>query len=610
MASLMDILAGAGNLLDLPGSSLRDLLSGRNPFDQWATPFSDVNRASGRDVLQPFLGANEETGMSGWMDNPMEGFKDIAGFGAEVLLDPLNLVPLGAVGKALKGRKAVRSANAAMKAERGGKYAYVNPKVAGRVASEANPMTQVLPQLEMDRYRLLRKAREESPLVDSDLAELGLDYLTVEGYGPQFDELTQQIDTLRSQNPMKLLGYTPERPVVYHGGHDWSASATPENPYGMFDVNRLRTGEGGNMYGPGAYFAEAESTSRNYQDMVRSKLTRGLVDDPELLSEYFTPGRVVSSYSGQDQVVGFSPTGARRPGASGWTVQVRSILPGHTAENPRLGPLRTHSTSPNMSEVYAALGRKPPEARLYQLDMPPEAADRFVSWENPMNQQPVGVQDAIKERVPGFEDLATEYVGVWDQLGRAKTEMRRLKSYNPDYLDTPEGMRWLAAATQARNAQRSIVDDIARQTSLSPYDAEKLLEDPDSLTGGSIARILLGDSPQTASMSNAASLPQLGVSGSKNLANSTGRSTYNYAIWDQDLLNKMRIRAIDGQRVPINPTTLVEQVQQPLPRAADSPLVSTMNPMQLQPEPSPFPAAVAGAVYNALQAFNDRGGIQ
>jgi hypothetical protein len=111
MASLMDILAGAGNLLDLPGSSLRDLLSGRNPFDQWATPFSDVNRASGRDVLQPFLGANEETGMSGWMDNPMEGFKDIAGFGAEVLLDPLNLVPLGAVGKALKGRKAARKVN-------------------------------------------------------------------------------------------------------------------------------------------------------------------------------------------------------------------------------------------------------------------------------------------------------------------------------------------------------------------------------------------------------------------------------------------------------------------------------------------------------------------
>lgn len=144
MASLMDILAGAGNLLDLPGSSLRDILSGRNPFDQWATPFSDVNRASGRDVLQPFLGANEETGMAGWATNPMEGLKDIAGFGAEMLLDPLNLVPLGAVGKALKGRKAARQTNAAMKAERGGKYALVNPKVlAEKIPETVRPQARL-----------------------------------------------------------------------------------------------------------------------------------------------------------------------------------------------------------------------------------------------------------------------------------------------------------------------------------------------------------------------------------------------------------------------------------------------------------------------------------
>jgi hypothetical protein len=96
----------------------------------------------------------------------------------------------------------------------------------------------------------------------------------------------------------------------------------------------------------------------------------------------------------------------------------------------------------------------------------------------------------------------------------------------------------------------------------------------------------------------------------KNLAASTGRNSYNYAIWDQNLLNQMRVRAINGQRVPINPTTLVEQVQQPVARAADSPLMSTMNPMQLQAEPSSFPAAAAGAVYNALQTFNRHGGLQ
>jgi hypothetical protein len=145
MPGLLDYLGYAGNLLDLPGSSVRDLLSGRNPFDQWMTPFSDENRASGRDVLQPLLGANEETGVSGWLDNPMEGFKDVAGFGAEMLLDPLNFVSGAGVMRALKGAKAARGKNAAIAAENvanAGRYGYVNPKVAARQMDEiVNPIS-------------------------------------------------------------------------------------------------------------------------------------------------------------------------------------------------------------------------------------------------------------------------------------------------------------------------------------------------------------------------------------------------------------------------------------------------------------------------------------
>lgn len=118
MPGILDYLGYAGNLLDLPGSSVRDLLTGNNPFDQWATPFSDKNRASGRDVLRPLLGENEETGMSGWLTNPMEGLKDIAGFGVEVLADPLNFVSGGAVLRALRGGKAARAHNSLINATR------------------------------------------------------------------------------------------------------------------------------------------------------------------------------------------------------------------------------------------------------------------------------------------------------------------------------------------------------------------------------------------------------------------------------------------------------------------------------------------------------------
>lgn len=45
------VLAAVGNVLDLPGSAVRDMLAGENPFDQFASPLTSDNRLTGRDVL-------------------------------------------------------------------------------------------------------------------------------------------------------------------------------------------------------------------------------------------------------------------------------------------------------------------------------------------------------------------------------------------------------------------------------------------------------------------------------------------------------------------------------------------------------------------------------
>lgn len=83
-------VASVGNFLDLPGSSVRDLLAGENPFDQWLTPLTDENRVSGRQLLERRLGMrkNRETGLAGWLSDPGEGLRDLAGFATEVALDP------------------------------------------------------------------------------------------------------------------------------------------------------------------------------------------------------------------------------------------------------------------------------------------------------------------------------------------------------------------------------------------------------------------------------------------------------------------------------------------------------------------------------------------
>ena len=92
-------LSMVGNLLDLPGSMVRDALVWDNPLDQFKDPLShsDTGRsATGRDVLSRnfltswLISPNKETGMSGWADDPMEGVRDVAGFGVELATDPLS----------------------------------------------------------------------------------------------------------------------------------------------------------------------------------------------------------------------------------------------------------------------------------------------------------------------------------------------------------------------------------------------------------------------------------------------------------------------------------------------------------------------------------------
>jgi len=114
---VLGAVGAVGNFLDIPGSMLRDTLTGNNPFDQLLSPFSAEDRVSGRDMLTQWglTNANKETGMGGWVDDPMEGVRDVGGFMAEVALDPLNMLsrPFKAAGTAAdaaRGTKAVAPA--------------------------------------------------------------------------------------------------------------------------------------------------------------------------------------------------------------------------------------------------------------------------------------------------------------------------------------------------------------------------------------------------------------------------------------------------------------------------------------------------------------------
>lgn len=91
----LNTVAAVGNLLDLPGSSVRDVMTGRNPLDQWLDPFgrqADTNRISGRDMLR-------EKGLVGKEDN-WKNF--IGGMALEIATDPTTYLGVGALSRAGK----------------------------------------------------------------------------------------------------------------------------------------------------------------------------------------------------------------------------------------------------------------------------------------------------------------------------------------------------------------------------------------------------------------------------------------------------------------------------------------------------------------------------
>lgn len=125
---LMDILSGGMNLLDLPSSMIRDVAGGANPFDQLMSPFSYENRLGGRDVLERW----------GVLDQNQEGFDfgDVAGFAADVVMDPF---VLGSLGRNLAG------VGARQAAKRFGKQTATDMAVGGAMSAPAmafHPQTQ------------------------------------------------------------------------------------------------------------------------------------------------------------------------------------------------------------------------------------------------------------------------------------------------------------------------------------------------------------------------------------------------------------------------------------------------------------------------------------
>ena len=120
MPSLGDIVSGIadglgwiGNGLDTysGASSVRDLIAGENPWDQWLDPQNQEKRVTGRQMLEKSGLVGENTDQ-GWVPD----LGDIGGFAAEALLDPTNLLGGAGLAKRLMGISKTKAVNRGIEA--------------------------------------------------------------------------------------------------------------------------------------------------------------------------------------------------------------------------------------------------------------------------------------------------------------------------------------------------------------------------------------------------------------------------------------------------------------------------------------------------------------
>jgi hypothetical protein len=540
------------NVADLPGSSVRDLFAGENPFDQWASPLQDTHRTSGAKLVSMYTGADQ----NGWGAT-------LGGMGVEMVLDPLNLVSGAGVMKrlmdakrAMATNKGIRAANAVTEldnAREAGKYGFVNAKrfaddLMGGVEEAGSPLTAAAPS------------------------------------GP------------------KLIGYDPStvegQQWVNHGTKSvWEGS--DDYPRGKFDLRFVGTGESGQTFGAGTYVAQEPDVIGTYKKYgqetpaftervgpvgkvaIRAAKRRAatpegqawIAKNPyESLDDPYMAEAMLDATGGfpewlerqREEPLGYLPLLQRTwdPNIPRGPFHIEATLPKQFEDNMVRGDLPLTEQPPKVREVFDRLRQElidPARGRplltgdemgtetiresledAYRagiLQDPPHVADRMTG-----KQVTQKVGEYLKSQgISGNKFL--------DRVSRQK--WMEEEGYKFEILADKVSRRELNSLGVSQSMADGIVADVMQQYSgsLRPKsaaeavshmreyadDIENTFEDPD------YARVIR----------NVADLVESGKAKMDINDMRLEDLTSNYAIWDQDVLDKTRVRRINGENVPL-----------------------------------------------------------
>lgn len=193
---------------------------------------------------------------------------------------------------------------------------------------------------------------------------------------------------------------TADGPVI--GPANFSLSAFHGTPWNVdrFSTEFIGTGEGRQAFGWGLYFAQDIEVAKGYAE----KLSRKIINPPEILRKYFKKGEIRKTRFGYDRILNFEYKG---PGD--WYVEVEEVK-----QNPQTGGWETveqlprrHATEPDAKDLRAA-GIEPFSGNLYTVRLNIEK-DQFLEWDKPLSEKISKVFEQEFERIGEWSSDARDH---------------------------------------------------------------------------------------------------------------------------------------------------------------------------------------------------------
>jgi hypothetical protein len=247
----------------------------------------------------------------------------------------------------------------------------------------------------------------------------------------------------------------PDGAVVYQHMDDAvpeGARVIAEHPLGRFDMSKLGTGEGNQMYGNGLYFAEAEAVAKGYRqrsgvqsgfgnyaitDSVARNIRKRMTEADES-GNYLAAGAIDELLTGD-----FSPDQIRR------TLQEDLDVEG-------LDPTATLKLFDDAVQEARSF-----KGSMYQVDIN-ATPDEFLDWDKPLSEQPNILEklrsyvDAKKAEKGGYIYLTDDYTQSLYEMLKYPEDVKGFEVYS-DFQDRTKGS-FQGAESKSSKATSIIAD--------------------------------------------------------------------------------------------------------------------------------------------------------